>query len=515
MGAFISEPSVTLNIIPAQLLATVAEQKVLMIGQMLAAGTATAGDLIIEMPNDGSEDTLFGQGSHLAGMVREFKKLNRVTQLDIIPLDDDGAAVQGTCVVTFSGTATSDGTLNISIGSEENHEYELDVLSTDTATDVGDALAAAITADGDAPFTAANVTGTVTITARNGGTLSNKWDVKVEDLTAVAGITIALTGWSGGATDPALTNLFDPIANIRYQTICWPSVYDIDDVQTELDARFNLTNDVKDGRAVQVVQGTLASLKSYVSTLNSQSLVVNGTKTVSKDAHKGSATPEMPDVICSQLCALRALRLTQDANLTQYLTTVARLDQFGGPELGSLPYFNTALPNLPIASIDDFFDAEELDELRDNGVSVFGPNRAFNGTIFGEQVTTYLTDNAGNPDESYKFLNTVDTASIIREYYVNNYRVKYAQTRLTDGDLISGRDMANEASIRAFTNELYDELAEDALVQAGTTAKKDFNDNLIISANIQTGVVIINMAPLLVTQLRAILGTIQVNFGDN
>ena len=74
--------------------------------------------------------------------------------------------------------------------------------------------------------------------------------------------------------------------------------------------------------------------------------------------------------------------------------------------------------------------------------------------------------------------------------------------------------MANSSSIRAFTNELYDELADDALVQAGSAAKKDFNDNLIISADISTGTVTINMAPLLVTQLRTIIGTIQINFGN-
>ncbi len=514
MGAFISEPNVTLNIIPAQLLATVAEQKVLIVGQMLAAGTATAGQLYQDFPNDGSEDTLFSRRSHIAGMIREFKKLNKVTQLDVIALDDAGAAVKGTAIVTLtSGPSTADATIIFVIGSEKNHEYELDTLTGDTVTDIGDALVAAITADLDAPFTAANVAGIVTITAENAGTLSDGWDIKVDDILGIPGVDIALTGWTGGATDPTLTTLFDPIANIRYQTICWPGVWDMETVSDFLDTRFNLTNDIKDGRAVQIVPGTLASLKSYVATVNSQSMVVNGTKTVATLSHIGNSTPEMPDVICSQICALRSLRLTQDANLTQYLTTVAPDDQFGGPELGSLPYFNTALPNLPISNIDDFFESEELDELRDNGVSVFGPNKAFNNTIFGEQVTTYLTDNAGNPDASYKFLNTVDAASIIREFFSNNYRVKYAQTRLTDGDLIARRDMANAGSIRAFTNKLYDELADDTLVQAGSDAKKDFNDQLVITINILTGTATVNAAPLLVTQLRAVLGTIQINFG--
>jgi len=508
----ISEPNVTLSIIPASQLAGVQEQKVLIVGQMLAGGTAVSGDLLTDFANDGSEDTLFGRRSHIAGMIRAFKRENKVSRLDVIPLDDDGAAVQGTSVFTITGPATENGELVFSVGSEKDHKYTIDVLDGDTATDIGDALEAAITADLDAPFTAANVAGVVTVTAENGGTLCNSWDIRTSG--SVAGVAVVLTGWTGGATDPSLTTLLDPIANIRYQTVVWPSSWDVTVIEDELNSRFNTTNDVKDGVAIQTIKGTLASLKAAVASLNSQSLDINGNKTVNVTARIGTAVAEMPDKISAELGAIRALRLTQDALLTGYQTTVATSDQYGGIAIASLPYFNTSLPNLPVALAEDFFTAEELDELRDNAVSVVGPNRAFNGTIFGEQVTTYLTDVAGNPDTSYKFLNTVDTASVIREFFFENFKRRYAQTRLTTGDLISGRDMVNEPAFRAFCNELYDELADEALVQAGSVAKKDFNDNLSIVLDIATGKITVNMAPLLVTQLRVILGTIQINFGD-
>ncbi|MCK5019195.1 MAG: hypothetical protein KAS32_19200 [Candidatus Peribacteraceae bacterium] len=509
----ISEPSVTFSIIPASQLVGVQEQKVLIVGQMLAAGTATAGALIQDHPDDGSEDTLFGQSSHLAGMVRAFKRDNKISQLDIIPLDDAGAATQGTGVIALSGAASEAGSLFVSVGSEKDHRYQVDIANLDAATDIGDALVALVTADADAPFTAANSTGTVTFTAENGGSLCNDWGIKIEG--SVAGVAAVITAWTGGATDPTLTTVLDPTANIRYQTIVWPSVYDITVVGDDLDAKFNTTNKILDGVAVQVQADTLANLKTYVSTLNSQSITIPGQKTVDLSDRKGPATFEMLDIVASEAGAIRALRLTEDAPLTRYLTTVAPKDQFGGIGIGSLPYFNTSFPSLPIANPADEFTDEDLTELRNNGVATFGPNRAFNGTIFGEIVTTYLTDAAANVDTSYKFLNTVDTASIIREFYFANCKARYAQTRLTEGDLIAGRDMANEASIRAFLNELYDELADDALTQKGTSAKKDFNDNLVIEIDIANGKVTINMAPLLVTQLRTIIGTIAVNFGSN
>lgn len=509
----ISLPSVTFNIIPASQLAGVADHVTTIVGQMLATGTATAGDLILNHPNDGSEDTLFGQRSHLAGMVRVFKRENKVSPLNIIPLADAGGATAGTAEVDFTGsTATEAGTLNIIVGSENDHNYPVGIAIGDDATDIGDALVALMTADGDAPFTAVNAVGVVTITAANKGTLCNDWGLKISG--SVAGVTVALTGWAGGATDPTLTSVLDPLATIRSNTIVWPAAYDITVVGDDLDAKFNVTNNILDGVALQGQSDTLANLESYVSTLNSQSLVVLGQKAISvADNRIGPQTFEFLDNMAAEIAAIRALRLTTDASLTQYLTTVASRDQFGGIAIGSLPYFNTLLPNAGIGSPADDFSPEDLAELTGNGVATYGPNRAYNGTILGEIVTTYLTDNAGNTDTSYKYLNTVDTESLIREFYFTNCKARYAQSRLTDGDLLPGRDMANEGSIRAFCNELYDELADLALVQKGRDAKKDYNENLTIVVTVSLGKVEIYQAPLLVSQLRAFIGTIQVNFG--
>lgn len=508
----IKKPKQTISIIPAAQLAGVTDQKILIVGQMLAAGTATGGDLIQDIGNDGSEDTLFGARSHVAGLVRAAKVENKQSQIDVIPLDDAGAAVAGTGVIVVAGTATEDGTLFVSIGSEADYRVQIDVLSGDLHTDIAIAIETAFAALTKSPFQVVDAIGTLTATAENGGTLSNDWGIKVEGV--VAGITTTLTGWTGGTTDPVLTSVLDVIANIRYQTVLWPSVYSLDVIETELNGRFNAANAIMDGVAVQVKADTLSNLKSYA-VQNSQSVVIPGIKTMDLSDRKGSATLEMPDIAAAEICAIRALRLTQDAQLTDYLTSVASADQFGGPELASLSYFNTALPSLPVANPADEFSDEDRDELEDNALAAYGPNDAFNATIFGAFVTTYLTDTAGNPDTSYKYLNTVDTASVIREFFFVNLRARYAQTRLTNGDLVPGRDMANETSIRAFMKTLYQELADQTLVQKGQAATADFELNLDVSLDLATGTVTFSMAPLLVSQLRVILGTIQINFGGN
>ncbi|MGR3179833.1 MAG: hypothetical protein ACUZ8E_17475 [Candidatus Anammoxibacter sp.] len=507
----ISKPDVTLNIIAAKAAAIVAEQKVLIVAQKIAAGTATAGAVEVNVSDATNViNALFGTRSILADMVREFKKLNKETQLDVIALDD-ASGTPATGVITITGTATEAGSLNISFGSDKRHKVKVDIASGDSATVVGASITAAFALILDAPFQVTDAIGVVTATAENDGTHANDWSIRVDG--AVAGVAAVITNWASGATDPSLTGVLDAIGDTRYQTIIWPAVFDITIVEDVLNTRFNTSNDVLDGVAVQVLKGTLSSLKSATSALNSQSLLIVGDKTVDEVTRKGTALREIPDVTAAEIGALRALRLTEGTNLTLFLTTTASLDQFGGVHVASLPYFNTALPNLPIPFPEDEFSRSDQDELNSNAVSLLGANRALNTTIFGEMVTTYLTDTAGNADTSFKFLNTVDTISTIRETFFVNYKKRYAQTRLTNGDLEARFDMANVESIRAFSLEVYRSLADDVLVQSGGVAEKDFLDNLIIVLDLAKGEASITMAPLLVSQLRVIVGTVQVNFG--
>lgn len=507
----ILEPRQSWTLVPASQVAGLLDQRVLIVGQKLAAGTATPGNLIQNHPNDDSENTLFGRTSHLAGLVRDFKKINGATKLDIIPLTDGTAAVQATGVVAASGTATEDGTLYISVASEKNYTVKIDVLKDDTATIIGASIETKLSALLNAPFVAVNNVGTVTFTAENGGTLANDWCLKV--VGTVAGITMTITSWANGTNDPSLTSVLDVITNIRYRTVIWPSVYSLTTIEDLLNTRFNEEYKIMDGVVVQTQQGTLASLKTYADQ-NSQSVCILGNKTVTEIDRDGATVMEMPDNISAQFGAFRALKIEDSKALSQYLSSVASKDQFGGIELSSLPYFNTSMPYLSVPDQRDEFALEDQVELTSNGVSVFSANRSYNETILGQIVTTYLTNPASNPDDSYKYLEVVDTASVIREYFYDNFRSRYAQSRLTDGDLVAGRDMANAGSIRAFCKLLYSNLALATLVQDGSVAKKDFNDNLIIAVDVRAGSVTLDMAPLLVTQLRVVLGTIRINFGS-
>lgn len=508
----VSQPDVTVNIIAANTTVSNTAQKVLFVGQKVAAGTATSGELNEAIQNDGSWDTLFGANSQLAGMIRTARDLNKVTQFDAIALDDaSGTPASGSFAIT--GTATEVGTLTFVVGSKVDYAFAIPVASGATAASLGALLEAAILANTECPVTASDTTGTVTLTADNDGSIGNK--IPLQLIGSVAGISVTTTAMSSGATDPTLTSVLDVIGDERYQTIVWPYSSDIATVKTFLDARFNVTNAVLDGIAVIPMVDTYANLVSTADALNSQSIVLLGDEVQSSTNHKGASKVEMAHIKAAQFAAERSLRLTQDANIAQLvLSSNGALDSFGGPALASKPYFNTLLPNLPLTDTGKGFDRTEIEGLLTSGVTIFGNNRANNSSIMGEVVTTYKTDSAGNPDASFKFLNYVDTASNAREYFWNNLKKRFAQSRLTEGDVIRGRDMANAQVIEAYLTDLYADLAgpDYVLLQAGETALQYFNDNISVTLDLSLGKATVQMIVPIVTQLRVINVAMQLSF---
>jgi hypothetical protein len=216
-------------------------------------------------------------------------------------------------------------------------------------------------------------------------------------------------------------------------------------------------------------------------------------------------------VEASIFAAVRALRLTPGASISQYVTTTQGSDQFGGPAIASLPYANTPFITLPLVTMGNEWTAEEVTELQAAGISVLQNNEGYNTLIAGNIVTTYKTD------VSFTFLNYVDTLSNVREYMRNNAKRDFSQTRLTLGALQQGRNMQNEASIRTKFKGYYQRLGSTdyVLVQAGSDAVKDFAASLVVNIVLATGTVTVQMMVAPVTQLRKMTGTIGITFSTN
>lgn len=496
-------------------------QKILVVAQKTASGTATAGALVTNVQNDNTVVSgLFGARSMAAGIIRNIRKVNSVTQVDVISLDDDGSGAPATGTITIVGTATEAGTFIVTVGSEQDHQFSISVAIGDTETDVADAITVAVTADTEVPVTAANVAGVETFTAANDGTVGNSIGISISG--TVAGITgTAVVAMASGATDPSFTGVFDPVEGIRYQNLAWPytETAGITVVANFLNPRLNNSGKILDGKAHLSVNDTFSNLETLGDSLNNQNLRIIGDRLVSETNFKANGMFELTYGKSGQSAGIRALRLTDGANIANLvIANVGSLDRFGGIAIASLPYFNTPLQFMPLIDVDHGFTEDEIEDLFDSGISIWGNNLTNTQAIMGEQVSTYKTDAAANPDETFKFGNFDDTARESREFYFNNYKARFNQHRLTTADVEPGRAMANVGTIRRFSNNLFRQLGDNVLAVkglitsgegAGLQAQDFYDENLTVTITSAT-TAIVTMKLKIVTQLRAISYTIEI-----
>lgn len=513
----IAMPDVTASLIPAGVTAGLTPERLLFVGQM-TAGTAISGALNENILNDNGWDVLFGEDSAIAAAIRQARRYNGVTQFDAIALEDNGSGVAATGTFVISGTATESGTLTFYVGSAKFRKYIVPVALADTSTIIGDALAAAITADAKSMVTASNTTGTVTVTAINKGTFGNTIGLKTTGL--VGGVTNTLTGMTAGSTDPVLTGVLDVIGNQRYQGVVWQFQDDLAEVVDVLDSRFNVDNNILDGRAFVGTTDTLGNHLTALGTENSQSLCVNADKLISTTKYIGPNILEVPFVKAAGFASIRALRRTEGASVSRFVIARSARDAFGGIRLNSKPYFNTPFPDLLVPDVGNSWSDVEIGQITDAGGYAIDTNRPGTAVIAGEVVTTYKTDAAGNPDPTFGFLNYVDTATAAREYIVNNTRARYPQYRATGGALIEDVDSANEASLAAFQAEMNNDLGSLAVTQSGVGTvdgkkvdyDKAFKEALTVTLNPVTGKFFIDEKLFPVVQLRGVTYGMRIAF---
>ena len=524
MGSPTSTPRVNVQLLSASLVDAFRDRRDLIVGQNAAAGTAADKTLVLDVHllTTAQIKVEFGD-DELFHRIRAWRRAIQVDDggilpaLDVIPIDANGGGTAATATIVMSGTATADGSYTIAVVDEEQFELDIAVTSGDTAAEVALAIETAFDAlTNDPPFVTSNVTVTTTFTASDAGTGGNVYGIKLEGV--VPGLTPTVNGWSSGATDPTLTDALDAISGRRYQGLSWPEHFKASlSVPTDLfDTRFNVANGILDGVIFHGQSNTFADAQTAVSSLNSQSLVIIGNNKLSLTLHKGPAILHPADWAAAHFMGIRAKRLQTGALVADLITaTNAPKDATGGPSAASLPYFNTPLDDVPVTLAADLYSAAEQLTLETAGYSHYGVNIASNAMLTGPIVTTFTTDTAGNVNDSFRFLNFVDTGSVCREIIFNTLRAVYAQSRLTTGDLIDGRSIENPASIKEQLMQIYRLLADLALVQAGATAEKFFSDNTTVEITGDSlsnrSVTIAGPLPI-VTQLESITYNLALSF---
>lgn len=200
------------------------QRRILLLGQRLNTGSVAAG-VLTRVTREADGVNYFGRGSMLAQMIPAALKVHPTADLWALALDDLGAGAAATGTITFSGTPTEAGTLNLYIGGKP---VRVGITASQTAAAIATAVAAAITALPDLAVTAAAVGAVVTLTAKHKGEEANGIDVRLNYYTGeytpkgMAAAIVAMSGGTGKAISEAggtiEKNLPEAISNAVDQT---------------------------------------------------------------------------------------------------------------------------------------------------------------------------------------------------------------------------------------------------------------------------------------------------------
>lgn len=427
-------------------------QRTLLIGQKLSAGTAAANTPVLVSRTDEAK-TLFGVGSMLARMHELYRLNDSFGEVWCIALDDNGAGAAATGTVAITGTATAPGTINLYIAGQR---VQAAVAANDTATAVATAIASAVNAAIDLPVTATSATGTVTLTARHKGSLGNDITLKLNyrgnlgGESTPAGLTVTITAMAGGATDPALTSAITAMGDEEYDFVIHPysDTASLDAVQTEMNdvtGRWAWSRQVY-GHAYTAKRGTLSALTALGTARNDPHHTIAGFES------------EVPNPAWEYVAAYGA------RNAKYIINDPARPTQTG-ELIGILP-----------APAGKRFLLTERQTLLNSGIAT---SYVGGGLVRVERaITTYQKNSFNQVDPSYLDSETMHTSAYVIRKLRYAVTQKYARHKLAnDGTRFgAGQAIVTPSVVRGEMLGAYSEMEELGIVENA----RAFAEHLIV-----------------------------------
>ncbi len=419
--------------------------KALIIGQKLATGTATA-DTLVRCTSVDQAITLGGRGSMLHRQALGWFAANKATELWLGVLADNGAGVAATGTIVVTGPATATGTIVLYVGGER---VTVGVNSGDASTVIATAIAAAITALPDLPVTASAAISTVTITHRQKGTVGNSYDVRINfrDGDALpAGVTLAITALSGGATNPVLTTLIAAMADMWFQIISHPytDATNLGAIEAEMAARSGPMRQ-QQGLAITSASGTFSALTTLGAARNSpHSMIV---------AQPGQTVLTTPIEFAAEVAGVMALAAAADPGR---------------------PFQTLALSRAIAPAETDQWSPDERNLMLFDGIST--TKRAAGGVVQLERmITTYQTSPAGADDTAYLDATTVLTLLYLRYSFRTRMQLRYPRHKLANDGVKfgAGQFVITPKLGKAEAIAWFREMEELALVEGFDQFKRD------------------------------------------
>lgn len=197
----------------------------ILIGNKLSTGSAVVEkvygpDTVIAMTSEADAISLFGAGSELHRMARDFLAVNTSTPMYAIAVAEGGSATAATGTIVFATAATGASTLTVYLCEDS---VDVGIATGDTAIQIATATAAAINSKKHWGVTASSGgTATVTLTAKQLGLRGNFINYQAQLKPSAIGTTVTATAttlMTGGTVSDDNTNVLAVIAPYRYYYI--------------------------------------------------------------------------------------------------------------------------------------------------------------------------------------------------------------------------------------------------------------------------------------------------------
>ncbi|EIE1997900.1 phage tail sheath subtilisin-like domain-containing protein [Salmonella enterica] len=437
-------------------------QRVLMFGQANLKDSKVDGtgalDTPVRITRDAQAVSLFGRGSMLAWMVKEFIAINPDTELYVIAQGaGTGNADAGS--LTLSGTATGDGVLSVYVG---GRRYQVAVAGGQKGKALADRLAALINADRDAPFTAvsaapagADVGADASVVSLTAHFISEcaAHDIRLnyyDGETTPDGLTVVITSPAVKAANPDITRSVANMGERQYNYVVMPyrDQANLNVLSTELLKRWGPVK-MSDGAVWMAHTGTQGEITAFGESRNDFLFTC-------------SAVPKAPEpdyIWAASVCATCAPSLSTDpARPLQTLAVSSRL----APQSA------------------DRLTREERNLLLHGGIATVTV-AAGDVVQIERQVTMYRVNKYGDVDPSYLDIETIYTLSYLRYSLRTFVTQRFPRHKLADDDtpVAPGQPIVTPKIMSLQLIALGEEWVDQGLVENLDTFRK----NLLVERN--------------------------------
>jgi phage tail sheath gpL-like len=420
--------------------------RALLIG--VAKGGSAPDDIAVPIGSQAQADAAFGEGSELSRMFMAYYSNNFANEVWGLPVKEPTGASAATGDITINTAPTQAGTIHLYISGDY---VPVNVLTTDTPSTIGQAIADAINAQTQLPVTANATGGSVTLTSVFKSVNGNEISVMMNYYGTTGGqqtpigldITLPAGGLlMGGTGTPDFATAISNLGEEPFEYAVMP--YTDSNSLFEWDQEYGFTDQGRwgwqrelFGHVICAKRGTYSDLITFGDTMNSGVESVMGFEVASPSA-------------CYEWAAAYGAK-TQRA----FTNDPAR------------PLQSLSLNNIKAAPIHQRFDFEELNSLALNGIAIQKIGGDGQPMIAREQ-TTYQMNQYGQSDDAYELMTTLATLAALLRNQKAAITSKFPRHKLADdgtkfgpGQAIVTPGIIKSELLNQYSLDMYNGLVED------------------------------------------------------